>query len=103
MEELIKWYEENVDTSINADIITFLLEKNIISTIEQSEINDVFLMKENNQFVTNNKGKFVMKPNRREFVLSKANNAIKSTKNVVKQHFKLNLSSGNKMKLIKLQ
>jgi hypothetical protein len=100
--EIVKWYNLNVDTQITDDFLIFLITKGIIKPIETSlyslnEVNNFLLKKYNNDLLKNDNNKFILKENRIQLLNKFPKKEIKKPKK-----FKITSLDGNKMKLIKL-
>lgn len=103
MDEIIKWYYNNVNIPITKVIIDTMLKKGIISSINKDEINDLLLDKQNGEFITNKDGKFTIKESRVTYLSLIKETVVKQPINTVKRHFKLRVDKGNKFKLINLK
>lgn len=100
--EIIKWYSNNVDTEISDDFLIYIINRGVLKPKEMSlysleDLNEFLLKKIDNNYVKNNNGKYILKDNRK-LVIDRFPK--KETKKPKK--FKIASLDGNKLKLIKL-
>lgn len=100
--EIVKWYNLNVDTDITDDFLIYIITKGIIKPIETSlyslnDINDFLLETFNGDLIKNENDKFIFKKNRKIILNKFPKKEIKKPKK-----FKITSLDGNKLKLIKL-
>ena len=117
IENVIKWYDENVNYSLNETFLKYLIEVGIVKTdIDLEQLNLFLLCRYNNEFVKNDNNKFKLKENRIKIITNCTytenvkqknkntehnNTAIKQEKNTTNKKFKIENLGGKKMKLIK--
>lgn len=99
--EIVKWYDKNVNFKISSDFIVYLVTNNIILPKEPTiyslnSVNDFLLEKLNNEYVKDRNGRFKIKENRKKIVEKYKGKPTVHTK------FKIASLDGNKLKLIKL-
>lgn len=100
--EIVKWYSNNVDTEITDDFVIFIINKGILKPKEISlysldDINDFLLKKVDNNYVKNIDGKYILKDNRKLII-----NRFPKKETKKPKKFKIASLDGNKLKLIKL-
>lgn len=100
--EIVKWYSDNVDTEISDDFIIYVINKGIlkpkeISLYSLNDLNDFLLKKVDNNYVKNKNNKYVLKDNRKPIIEKYPKKETRKPKK-----FKIASLDGNKLKLIKL-
>lgn len=111
LDDIVSWYESNVDTKINKDFLNHLVKIDLLDskslfedTIELlfslDDVNDLLLEKKDNEYVKNNKGLFVVKENRKQRIFDFYKKEEKQESIVIVENDNINIPIKNDINII---
>lgn len=99
--DVIKWYKENVDHELNEQFLKGMIKMGIIKPdIEIDYLNLLLLERFNDKFIIEN-GKYKVKKNRIELIEDNGDKFRKTETTANVSRFKIEKINGNKLKLVK--
>lgn len=101
--EVINWYSKFTDININNGLINHMQKIGMISNdIDLDKLNSYMLVREENRYITNKEGKYVVKESRKVFNDSFSQKNIEiPLKNKKPLKFKIEKTGNKKLKLVK--